>query len=128
MNQYEELIKNKEKEQSKYPFMFSTLEEMEKEFKEKNINKDKVKYFLDGHFYIIQEHVDKFNEIAERYEKKIKDRIEQDVTGENFIKDMFKYVLKNEEYGYTLDVSSTLKYLGYTADEVNSNAKLKNGL
>ena len=128
MNQYEELIKNKEKEQSKYPFMFSTLEEMEKEFKEKNINKDKVKYFLDGHFYIIQEHVDKFNEIAERYEKEIKDRIEQDVTGENFIKDMFKYVLKNEEYGYTLDVSSTLKYLGYTADEVNSNAKLKNGL
>ena len=128
MNQYEELIKNKEQEQSKYPFMFSTLESMEKELKEKNINKDKVKFIADGHFYIIQEHVDKINEIAERYEQEIKVRMEQDVTGENFIKDMFKYVLKNEEYGYTLDASSSLKYLGYTADEINSNTKLKNGL
>lgn len=129
MNQYEELIKNKEQEQNKYPFIFSDLDEMEKELAKRNINKDDIEYyFSENHFYIIQTHVDKFNEIAEKYEKEIEKRIEQDLTGEDFIKDMFKTQLKNYEYGYTLEVDDAIERLGYTLDEIDRDSRLKNGL
>jgi len=129
VNQYEELIKNKEQEQNKYPFIFSDLDEMEKELAKRNINKEDIKYyFSENHFYIIQRHVDKFNEIAEKYEKEIEKRIEQDLTGEGFIKDMFKTQLKNYEYGYTLEVDDAIERLGFTLEEIDGNARLKNGL
>lgn len=129
MNQYEELIKNKEQEQNKYPFIFSDLAEMENELAKRNINKEDIEYyFSENHFYIIQTHVDKFNEIAERYEKEIERRIEQDPTGEGFIKDMFKTQLKNYEYGYTLEADDAIERLGYTLEEIDTNTRLKNGL
>lgn len=129
MNQYEELIKSKEQEQNKYPFIFSDLAEMENELAKRNINKEDIKYyFSENHFYIIQTHVDKFNEIAERYEKEIERRIEQDLTGEGFIKDMFKTQLKNYEYGYTLEADDAIERLGYTLEEIDRNTRLKNGL
>ena len=129
MNQYEELIKNKEQEQNKYPFIFSDLAEMENELAKRNINKEDIEYyFSENHFYIIQTHVDKFNEIAERYEKEIERRIEQDLTGEGFIKDMFKTQLKNYEYGYTLEADDAIERLGYTLEEIDTNTRLKNGL
>jgi len=129
VNQYEELIRNKEQEQNKYPFIFSSLEEMERELAKRNINKEDIKYYFSkNYFYIIQEYVDKFNEIAERYEQEIKKRIELDVTGEGFIKDMFKTQLKNYEYGYTLEVDDAIERLGYTLDEINENSRLRNGL
>lgn len=129
MNQYEELIKNKEQEQNQYPFMFSTLDEMEKELAKRNVKKEEVEYyFSEHHFYIIQTHVDKFNEIAEKYEKEIEKRIEEDITGEGFIKDMFKTQLKNYEYGYTLEVDDAIERLGYTLDQIDKDIRLKNGL
>lgn len=54
--------------------------------------------------------------------------IEADQDGTGYIYEMFLYELANHEYGYTGDVSETLSALNFTADDINSNAALQNGL
>lgn len=54
--------------------------------------------------------------------------IAEDVTGDGFIYEMFLTELNNHEYSYTGDISETLEALGITAEEVNSNKALQNGL
>ena len=49
-------------------------------------------------------------------------------TGEGFIYEMFLDELDNHEYGYTRDTEDTLYALGYTADEVLGNPRLKRGI
>lgn len=58
----------------------------------------------------------------------MKDAIADDETGEGFIFEMFLYELDNHEYGYTGETEGALDALGYTADEVLENPKLKRGL
>ena len=41
---------------------------------------------------------------------------------------MFLDELDNHEYGYTRDTEDTLYALGYTADEVLENPRLKRGI
>lgn len=52
----------------------------------------------------------------------------EDLTGDGFIYEMFLTELNNHEYSYTGDISETLEALGITAEEVNSNKALQNGL
>ena len=52
----------------------------------------------------------------------------EDETGEGFIYEMFLDELDNHEYGYTRDTEDTLYALGYTADEVLGNPRLKRGI
>ena len=54
--------------------------------------------------------------------------IAEDKTGEGFIYEMFLYELDNHEYGYTMDTEETLDTLGYTADEVLADPRLKRGI
>ena len=54
--------------------------------------------------------------------------IAADTTGDGFIYQMFLYELNNHEFSYTGDISETLEALGITAEEVNSNKALQNGL
>ena len=129
MNQYEKLLKRKAQEQNKYPFIFSTLDEMKKELAKRNININEVEYDVSkNNLYFIRKHADKFDEITEKYEKKIKKRIEVDLTGEGFIKDMFKTQLRNYEYGYTLVVNYAIEMLGFTPEEIDNDVRLKNAL
>ena len=54
--------------------------------------------------------------------------IAEDKTGEGFIYEMFLCELDNHEYGYTMDTEETLDTLGYTADEVLADPRLKRGI
>lgn len=54
--------------------------------------------------------------------------IQEDTTGSGFVKDMFKYELKNHEFGYDPDLYDTLNALGYTTKEIKEDTKLYNGL
>lgn len=54
--------------------------------------------------------------------------IAEDRTGDGFIYEMFLYELDNHEYGYTMDTEDTLDALGYTADEVLADPRLKRGI
>lgn len=63
-----------------------------------------------------------------RHEAEREAAIAEDKTGEGFIYEMFLYELHNHEYGYTMDTEDTLDALGYTADEVLSDPRLKRGI
>ena len=54
--------------------------------------------------------------------------IAEDKTGEGFIYEMFLYELDNHEYGYTRDTEDTLDALGYTAEEILGDSRLKRGI
>ena len=58
-------------------------------------------------------------------EKKI--AIDNDATGEGYIKDMFEYELANHEYSYTMDASDTLNVLGLTVEEISKSQPLMKG-
>ncbi len=54
--------------------------------------------------------------------------IETDRTGDGFIYEMFLDELNNHEFSYTQDPGETLRALDLTADDINSNEALQNGL
>lgn len=63
-----------------------------------------------------------------RHNAELEAAIAEDTTGEGFIYEMFLYELDNHEYGYTRDTEDTLDALGYTADEVLGDPRLKRGI
>lgn len=63
-----------------------------------------------------------------RHNAELEEAIAEDTTGEGFIYEMFLYELDNHEYGYTRDTEDTLDALGYTADEVLGDPRLKRGI
>lgn len=63
-----------------------------------------------------------------RHQQEREDAITADITGEGYIYQMFYQELVSHEYGYTGDTEATLDALGYTAQEVISNPRLKRGI
>ena len=63
-----------------------------------------------------------------RHDAELQAAIAEDKTGEGFIYEMFLCELDNHEYGYTMDTEETLDTLGYTADEVLADQRLKRGI
>lgn len=63
-----------------------------------------------------------------RHSAELEEAIAEDTTGEGFIYEMFLCELDNHEYGYTMDTEDTLDALGYTADEVLGDPRLKRGI
>ena len=82
-----------------------------------------------------QEAVDRRYDLRERRQaqyqtnrQKLAEAIAGDNTGDGFVREMFVYELDNHEYGYTMDTEDTLDALGYTADEILGNPRLKRGI
>lgn len=69
-----------------------------------------------------------YHEMVVRQNTELDAAIAEDKTGEGFIYQMFLYELANHEYGYTLDMDSTLNALGYTPEAINADERLLNGL
>lgn len=131
INQYD-IIKAKHQEEfDKFPMAFAITEEDEKNGLKKlglkETDKDKVTNIGAGGF-IRDTDVEAFNEMMRRHKKEINDLIAADVTGENFIKDMFASELSNHEYGYTYELEETLASLDLTIEKINNNKNLQNGL
>lgn len=68
------------------------------------------------------------HEMLDRHCREMDEAIKQDITGEGFIFEMFKYELANHEYSYTRDTEDTLEALGLTLEEVTANPCLHHGL
>jgi len=58
----------------------------------------------------------------------LQNAIDQDLTGEGFIFEMFDHELSNHEYCYTHNTSDTLRSCGLTASEVEASSTLSHGL
>lgn len=132
MNKYAELNQRQQEEFDALPlgFAFSRKQfnEMMQEWgldPEKDLDK---LLRIPGGGYIQKKDADLLHQTTERHSAELAAAIEEDKTGEGFIYEMFLYELDNHEYGYTRDTEDTLDALGYTAEEVLNDPRLKRGI
>jgi len=78
--------------------------------------------------YILKKDVPAYKDMCQRHHEDLEAAIEADETGEGFIYEMFLYELDNHEFGYTMDTEDTLDALGYTAEQVLTDPRLKRGI
>ena len=132
MNKYAELHQRQQEEFNALPlgFAFSRkqFDEMMQEWgldPEKDLDK---LLRIPGGGYIQKKDADLLHQTTERHSAEMAAAIAEDKTGEGFIYEMFLYELDNHEYGYTRDTEDTLDALGYTAEEVLNDPRLKRGI
>lgn len=131
MNRYAELREKYQKEFDKLPMKFAFSDKQFKEAMESlgltENDTDKIIGIGAGGF-IRKSDLKAYTEMCQRTEKEMQEAIENDKTGEGFIKEMFKYELANHEYCITYELDDTLDALGLTIEEINNNQALKHGL
>ena len=132
MNKYSELRQRQQQEFNALPlgFAFSQkqFDEMMQEWgldPEKDL--DKI-YRIPGGGYVQKKDADLLHQTTERHSAEMATAIAEDKTGEGFIYEMFLAELADHEYGYTGDSEDTLDALGYTAEEVLGDPRLKRGI
>lgn len=131
MNKYEEIKNKHQKRVNDFPLGFAFSNEQFKNMMEKwgltENDTDKI-VSIDGGGFLRKTDIEEYNKMWTEIRKEHKDLIEQDKTGEGYIKDMFTYELENHEYCITYDLEDTLDVLELTYDEVMNSPNLKYGL
>lgn len=131
MNKYIEMKERHQKEVDNFPMKFAFSDKQFKEsmeelgLTEKDV--DKVISIGAGGF-IRKSDLEEYKDMCQRVAKEMQDAINEDKTGEGFIKDMFKNELANHEYCITYELDEILDAVGLTIEEINSNEALKHGL
>lgn len=131
MNKYRELKEKQGKEVNEFPMMFAFSNKQFAEgmaklgLKENETNK---LLSIGAGGFIRKSDRKAFDDMFVRQEKELKKAIEEDLTGEGFIYNMFNYELGNHEYCITWELDETLNTLGLTMEEINSNENLLHGL
>lgn len=129
MNKYAELKNKLQKEFDEFPFGFAFSNEQFEKMKEELGVKDNSELISIGAGGFIRKTDEKaLDELINGKEKRMKEAIASDPTGEGFIKDMFLYELANHEYCITYDLRDTLEALDLTINEVMEDPRLKLGL
>lgn len=133
MNRYAELCQRHQQEVNALPIGFAfgnrQFEEMMRGWgldPEKDL--DKIYRLGSTGGYYKKTDAQLIRDTLNRHEAELQEAIDGDKTGEGFIYEMFLYELDNHEYGYTRDTEDTLDALGYTADEVLGDPRLKRGI
>lgn len=131
-NTYDILKEKHQKEIDAFPIYFAFGEkQLEETFKKINLKYpediDKVSGIGYGGF-VKKEDAKAYIELINKLDSEIKKEIDNDKSGENFIKDMFYSELLNHEYGYTRDITDTLDALGIAESDLKNNVALKHGL
>ena len=131
MNRYADLKQRQQEEFNAFPMQYAFSD---RQFAEamaalglEPTDTDKVYKAPGGGFYR-REDGPRLKAMMDRFDQELKDAIAGDQTGDGFIYEMFLYELDAHEYGYTMDRSDTLDALGYTADEVLGDPRLKRGI
>lgn len=131
MNRYEELKQRQQAEFDAFPMQFAFSD---RQFAEamaalglSPTDTDKV-YKAPGGGIYRREDGHRLKAMMDRFDRELQDAIAADGTGDGFIYEMFLYELDAHEYGYTMDRSDTLDALGYTAEEILGNPRLKHGI
>lgn len=129
MNKYAELKNKLQKEFDEFPFGFAFSNEQFEKMKEELGVKDNSELISIGAGGFIRKTDEKaLDELINGKEKRMKEAIASDPTGEGFIKDMFLYELANHEYCITYDLRDTLEALDLTINEIMEDPRLKLGL
>lgn len=129
MNKYAELKNKLQKEFDAFPFGFAFSNEQFEKMKEELGVKDNSELISIGPGGFIRKTDEKaLDELINGKEKRMKEAIASDPTGEGFIKDMFLYELANHEYCITYELDDTLYALDLTLEEIEKDPRLKLGL
>ena len=131
MNRYADLKRRQQQEFDAFPMQFAFSN---RQFAEamaalglKPTDTDKV-YRAPGGGIYRREDGPRLKAMMDRFDRELQEAIAADQTGDSFIYEMFLYELANHEYGCTMDTEDTLDALGYTADEVLGDPRLKRGI
>lgn len=131
MNKYEEIKNKHQKRVNDFPLGFAFSNEQFKDMMEKwelsENDTDKI-LSIGGGGFIRKTDLEEYNKMWTEIRKEHKDLIEQDKTGEGYIKDMFISELENHEYCITYELDDTLDALELTYDQVMNTPNLKHGL
>lgn len=131
MNAYLEMQIRQQEEMNAFP-MFAAFnkEQFEEGMKKLDLNPTNIKAIQSVGYsmYARKKDMPAFREMCARHYKERANAIAADITGEGFIRDMFIVEMENHEYGYTLDLTDTLRALQLTIPEVNANPTLLHGL
>jgi hypothetical protein len=131
INLYKELKSKQGQEVNNFPmfFAFSTEQFAEgmKKLDLEPTDTDKICSTYGGG-YIKKVDSDSLHKMFDNHSKEMKENIENDLTGEGFIYDMFYYELCNHEYGYTYEIDATLDSLDLTIGDINNNEILRKAL
>ena len=131
MNRYEDLKQRQQQEFSAFPMQYAFSN---RQFAEgmaalglEPTDTDKVYKAPGGGFYR-KEDGPRLKEMMDRFDRELQSAIAADETGDGFIYEMFLAELNNHEFGYTMDTEEALDALGYTAEEVLGDPRLKRGI
>ena len=131
MNRYAELKRRQQEEYNAFPMQYAFSD---RQFAEGMValgltptDTDKVYKAPGGGFYR-REDSQRLKDMFDRFDQELSDAIAADTTGEGFIYEMFLTELNNHEFGYTMDTEETLDALGYTAEDVLNDPRLKCGI
>ena len=131
MNRYAELKQRQQEEFNAFPMQYAFSNQ---QFAEgmaalglTPADTDKI-YKTPGNEFYRREDGPRLKEMMDRFGRELREAIAGDQTGDGFIYEMFLYELDNHEYGCTRDTEDTLCALGYTADEILGNPRLKRGI
>ena len=130
-NAYLKLKQKRDEEFNNFPMVFAfndkQFEEGMKKLGLEPSDTDKVYKGFSGGFYRKTD-AEALTEMLLRFDREMKEAIENDKTGEGYIFDMFSYELANHEYTYTMEITSTLEAVGLTLEEVKASENLSKGL
>lgn len=131
MNSYAEMKKRHQAETNALPMYWAFTEERFDEIlKELGLTKndtDKLCRAPGGGFCLASD-AQMIADTLIRHRKELEAAIEADATGDDFVKDMFMYELRNHEYTYTLETEETIESCGFTEEQVEADPRLKLGL
>ena len=131
MNRYADMKRRQQQEFGAFPMQFAFND---RQFAEgmaalglEPTDTDKVYKAPGGGFYR-KEDGPRLKEMMDRFDRELQSAIAADETGDGFIYEMFLAELNGHEFGYTMDTEEALDALGYTAEEVLGDPRLKRGI
>lgn len=129
MNKYVELKNKLQKEFDEFPFGFAfSNEQFEKMKEELGVKENNELISIGAGGYIRKSDEKALDDLINGKELRMKKAIEEDKTGEGFIKDMFLYELANHEYCITYELEDTLNALDLTYGDIMNDDRLRLGL
>jgi len=131
METYQELLKRQQKEFNDFPMIFAfNNKQLESGMKQLGLTISDLNKVYQGYGGIFYRKTDapKLKEMNARHKSEFLKEINEDMTGEGFIFQMFDYMLSNHEYCITNDLTDTLDTLGILLETVREHKALNHGL
>lgn len=131
MNAYAEMKKRHQEEVNALPMYWAfSDEQFDQQLKELGLTRNdtgKLCKTFGGGFCLAKDAQMIADTLARNF-KEVGDAIQADETGDGFIKDMFRYELRNHEYTYTCEVEETVEACGFTMEQIENDERLRHGL